>query len=432
MRSLLTRVPQEETPAPPHLAESIQRIFGEALTVEEAVERIISDVRGNGDIALADYARRIDGAVPVWLRVPPEDIERAYRETPQDLIDALTLAADRIRTFHERAMPESWSDDATGLGQRFVPVRAVGVYVPGGTASYPSTVLHTAIPAKVAGVERVVVVSPPRDSGVAQSVLAAARIVGVDELYQTGGAQAIAALAYGTQSIERVDKICGPGNVFVTEAKRQVYGTVGIDGLHGPTETLIVADGSARADIVAADLLAQAEHDVLATPVLLTDSEALAEQVQATLAEQLIALERSEFASAALENQGLIGIVDSIDEAIGLANDFAPEHLCLVVADPASAVKLVRNAGGIFAGEESPEVLGDYVAGPSHVMPTKGTARFASALGVHDFLKVVSVIGLKDVDERLAEAAATIARAEGLTAHARAAEMRIRRGAPKP
>ena len=387
VRRLLTRASQEEGPPPPHLADGIRRIFGEPLTVGEAVERIIADVRSGGDAALADYAQRIDGAAPSSWRVPPEEIERAYRETPPDLLDALTLAAERVRAFHERAMPESWYDGETGLGQRFIPVASVGVYVPGGTAAYPSTVLHTAVPAKTAGVERVVVATPPRGGAVAGSVLAAAHIAGVDEVYQVGGAQAIAALAYGTESVPRVDTICGPGNIFVTEAKRRVYGVVGLDGLHGPTETLIVADASARPEAAAADLLAQAEHDVLATPVLLTDSAELAEAVSRQVAEQLADLERAEIAAAALEGQGFIGVVDSIDEAIDLANEFAPEHLCLLVADPSAALERVRNAGGVFVGGDSAEALGDYVAGPSHVMPTGGTARFASALGVHDFLR---------------------------------------------
>lgn len=428
VRRLLTRAPQDEGPPPPHLAEGIQRIFGEPLTVGEAVERIIADVRRDGDSALADYARRIDGEAPSSWRVPPEEIERAYEETPQDLLDALTLAAERIRAFHERAMPNSWYDDETGLGQRFIPVASAGIYVPGGTASYPSTVLHTAVPAKTAGVERVAAATPPRGGAVAASVLAACHIAGVDEVYQVGGAQAIAALAYGTESVPRADVICGPGNVFVTEAKRQVYGTVGLDGLHGPTETLIVADDSASPEAAAADLLAQAEHDVLATPVLLTDSAELAGAVSRSVAEQLEDLERAETAGAALEGQGFIGVVDSIDEAIDLANEFAPEHLCLLVADPAGVLDRVRNAGGVFAGADSAEALGDYVAGPSHVMPTGGTARFASSLGVHDFLRTVSVAGIDGGSGGLAEAAARIARAEGFTAHARAAELRRPQG----
>ena len=431
VRRLLTRAPQDDGPAPQHLAEGIRRIFGEPLTVGEAVERIIADVRRDGDDALADYARRIDGKAPSSWRVPPEEIERAYEETPQDLLDALALAAERVRAFHERAVPNSWYDEEAGLGQRFIPVASVGVYVPGGTASYPSTVLHTAVPAKTAGVERVVVATPPRGGAVAESVLAACRVAGVDEVYEVGGAQAIAALAYGTESVPRVDVICGPGNIFVTEAKRRVYGAVGLDGLHGPTETLIVADGSARPEAAAADLLAQAEHDVLAMPVLLTDSPDLAKAVSRSLAEQLEDLERAETAGAALEGQGLIGVVDSIDEAVDLANEFAPEHLCLLVADPAAVLGRVRNAGGVFAGADSAEALGDYVAGPSHVMPTGGTARFASALGVHDFLRTVSVAGIDGGGGGLAEAAARIARAEGFTAHARAAELRRRKGAQR-
>lgn len=406
------------------MAEAIGKIFGEALTVKEAVAQIIERVRAKGDGAVKDYLRRIDGVEITSLGVSKEDIDQGAIGIGVDLRGALVLAADRIRKFHEYAMPEAWHDDKMGFGQRFVPIETVGVYVPGGSASYPSTVLHTVIPAKVAGVEKVVLVTPPTESGVAPAILAAARIAGVDEIFQVGGAQAIAALACGTHSIPRVDKICGPGNVFVTEAKRQVFGDVGIDGLHGPTETMIIGDGDANPDLIAADLLAQAEHDALAMPVLLTDSESLAVQVAEAVGVQLENVERLAIAGVSIENNGLIGVLDRAEEAIDLANEFAPEHICLFVKEPRKSANRVRNAGGVFVGENSCEVLGDYVVGPSHVMPTGGTARFASSLGVHDFLKVMPVIELPGKSEALVDAAAAIASSEGLMAHARSANVR--------
>ena len=430
-REALRRVPLQDESVSPRLAASLQRVFGQPTTPEQAVDRIIQDVTSSGDRALFDYTKRIDGFDLPSLLVPPAELQKALDRTDKDLRIALEQAIVRVRRFHEACMPKSWFDANTGLGQRFTPVERVGNYVPGGTAAYPSTVIHTVIPAKVAGVTTVIVATPPGTGGrVPDVVLAAASLAGVDAVLPIGGAQAIAALALGTDTIPKVDKIFGPGNIFVTIAKRKLFGLVGIDGLHGPTETLIVADDSAGVALCAADLLAQAEHDTLATPVLITTSKRVFEALPQEIARQAATLERRAIALESLATRGVLALVDTIEAAIELSNAFAPEHLCLVVKEPARYVALVRNAGGLFLGELSPEVLGDYTAGPSHTMPTSGTARFGSALGVHDFLKITSVIGLSAAEAAgLYGPAARIARAEGLTGHARAAEMRARNGA---
>ena len=426
-RMALRRAPPGGDPVAPHIAAGLRQHFGEGVTPEQAVDRIIADVATRGDEALRDYTRRLDGAEVGELAVGPEEFDRAWAQVDRELVQALELAADRVRSFHRACLLKSWFDEKTGLGQRITPLESVGIYVPGGMAAYPSTVLHTAIPARVAGVKRVVMATPPCANGsLPPVVLAAARIAGVDLVFRIGGAQAVAAMALGTQTVPRVDKIVGPGNLFVTMAKRKLFGVVGIDGLHGPTETLIIADSSASAELCAADLLAQAEHDLLATPVLITNSEELAQEVCREVVRQVALLEREETARGAMEGRGVVAAVPAIEDAIELANEFAPEHLCLLVKDAHSYVDRIRNAGGLFLGESSPEVLGDYVAGPSHVMPTGGTARFGSALGVHDFVKVTSLIALReDESRRLCGPAARIARAEGLTAHARAAELRL-------
>ena len=400
--------------------------FGDGQDPEQTVDRILTDVAARGDEAVRQYTRSLDGWDGEAFELSGENMAEAARSLAPDLLAALEEAAGRVRAFHQACLPVGWFDEAMGLGQAINPLETVGVYVPGGTAAYPSTVLHTVIPARVAGVTTIVMATPPDANGcIAPVVLAAASIAGVDRVFRMGGAQAVAAMAYGTQSVPRVDKIVGPGNIFVTIAKRKLYGTVGIDGLHGPTETMIIADDLAEAGHCAADLLAQAEHDPMATPILVTTSARLAREVSDELERRLAVLERGEIAAAALENQGLIAVVDTIEQAVGLANDFAPEHLCLMVSEPRSWMQKVRNAGAIFLGDASPEVLGDYNAGPSHVMPTGGTARFASPLGLHDFVKVTSVIGLTaDDSRRLAGSAALIARAEGLTAHAQSAELR--------
>jgi histidinol dehydrogenase len=326
-----------------------------------------------------------------------------------------------VRAFHEKQPIPSW--EADGLGQRFTPIRRVGVYVPGGSAPLPSSLLMSVIPAQVAGVEEIVVCTPPNPH---PAILAAAAICGIEHVYQLGGAQAIAAMAYGTKSVPRVDKIVGAGNLFVTLAKQQVFGIVGLDGLAGPTETMIIADETANPAWVAADLLAQAEHDPLASAILLTPSRALAQAVQAEVEAQTARLSRREIIAASLEANGGIVLVPDLDTAARLADEFAAEHLCLSVAEPRALMAKIRNAGGFFLGEHSFEVLGDYVAGPSHVMPTGGTARFASPLNVLDFVKLSSVVALDGETARaLSAVAAEIAHAESLTAHAAAAEFRI-------
>ncbi len=412
----------------PQMAQGIQRVFGEALSLEQAVARIIADVRARGDAAILDYTWRIDGVKLTSLEVTSKEFDQAERQIDPELFAALKFAADRIRAFHEAVRLHSNIEFSQGgLGQMVSPLQRVGIYVPGGTASYPSTVLMTAIPAKVAGVQQVVLASPPDSKGeLPASTLAAAKLAGVDRIFKVGGAQAIAALAYGTESVPRVDKICGPGNAFVVQAKKMVFGTVDIDGLHGPTETMLLADASANPAWCAADLLAQAEHDVAASAIMVTTSDDLAKKVNAELESQLKTLERGAMAYQALEARGGIIVVPDIDQAIELANSYAPEHLCLVLRDAWSYVGKVKNAGGIFVGESCAEALGDYVAGPSHVMPTGGTARFASPLSLWDFVKITSLFALdQETCQALAPAAMTIARAEGLTAHARALEKRF-------
>ncbi len=411
---------------PAHVQAKTEEVFGERLTPAQTVEVIVDRVRRNGDQAILDLTRRIDGVDSEDIEVPRSAVAKAYDELPDEVLAALTLAAGRIRAFHEASMAKGWTDFSEGYGQILNAVQRVGAYVPGGTARYPSTVLMTAIPAKVAGVDEVIVCSPsPGGSPPDPATLVAADIAGVDRVFRIGGAQAIAAMAYGTETVPRVDMICGPGNVFVTLAKKLVYGDVGIDGLYGPTETLIVADETANPTLCAVDLLAQAEHDALARPVLITTSEHLALAVDKETQGRVEQLDRGDVARAAMEGQGCIVVVANLDEALDLANRFAPEHLSLMVRDPWEHLGRVRNAVAVFLGEFSHEVLGDYVAGPSHVMPTGGTARFSSGLGVHSFLKISPIIALSDgISAGLARDAAVIARAEGFTAHAEAAEIR--------
>jgi histidinol dehydrogenase len=393
------------------------------------VSQIIEDVRQRGDAALRDYSQRIDGVALDDFALEGEALQAAYDTAPLELRDALHLAANRIRAFHQMEPGNSWlewDDDGGALGQMVRPIQRIGAYVPGGAAAYPSSLLMAAIPAQVAGVEEIVATTPPgQDGHGAPAVLAAAHVAGLRRLFLLGGAQAVAALAYGTETVPAVDKIVGAGGLFVTLAKRQVYGDVGIDGLYGPTETLLIADDTASPVLVAADLLAQAEHDPLATALLITPSTQLARRVQAEAERQIARLERRHVIEESLHGQGAILVVDDLDAAVDLANLYAPEHLCLLVADPWSLVGGVRSAGGIFVGEGSSEALGDYVVGPSHIMPTRGTARFASPLHVRDFLKVTSVLAVGGAQaHRLASPAQAIAEAEGLTAHAAAVAAR--------
>lgn len=430
-RTVLKRYALDEIALPERITSSIVRVFGEPLSPEEAVRRILADVRRRGDIAVREWTARIDGVQREELAVSPTEIAAAKASLDSDLIAALEVSAARIRAFHEKQAVPSWItlDMGGTVGQIVRPLERVGLYAPGGTAALPSSLLMAAIPARVAGVNEIIVASPPQKATgtVSPLVLAAAEIAGVDRVLGIGGAQAIAALAHGTESVPRVDKICGPGNLFVTLAKRQVFGSVGIDGLPGPTETLIIADESAESENVAADLLAQAEHDVLATAILLTTSMELARAVQKMVEHRLNCLERKEIIIESLVGHGGIVIVESVEEAIDLANEYAPEHLCLDVADPWHYLDRIRNAGGIFLGSISCEVLGDYVSGPSHIMPTGGTARFASPQNVLDFVKITSLIALHASEVgRLIPAAVRLAEAEGLTAHAAAARQRTR------
>ncbi len=411
---------------PPGVAERTREAFGQPLTPVEVVDLIVTQVRQRGDEAVREMSAKLDGTDLAEIEVPAEAISSAYDQVPGPVVEALSLAAQRVRQFHEAARVRSWMDFDLGYGEIVNPVRRVGVYVPGGTARYPSTVLMAAIPAKVAGVAEVIVCTPSRrNEGPHPVVLAAADIAGVDRVFQIGGAQAIASMAYGTETVPRVDIVCGPGNVFVTLAKKMVFGDVGVDGLYGPTETLIIADETANPTLCAADLLAQAEHDILATPVLITTSEELAGAVDREAKTRMERLERGHIAREAMEQRGCIAVVEDLDEALELANQFAPEHMCLMVREPWSHLGKVRNAGAVFMGEFSHEVLGDYVAGPSHVMPTSGTARFSSGLGIHSFVKTSPVVALDDsVSSELGKVASIIARAEGFTAHAEAAEVR--------
>jgi len=424
--TLFKRTPLESMEASPEVKARIKQAFGEELTPDAAVERILRDVRAKGDAALFDYSRRIDGVELVSLEVTPQELSAAYGQVNGELLSALTLAAERVCTFHLSQKRTGWVDFAEGgLGQIVRPLQRVGIYAPGSTA--PSSVLMSAIPARVAGVDEIIIVTPPQPNGaIPASNLVAAQLARVDRIFKLGGAQAIAALAYGTKTVPKVDKICGPGNIFVTLAKKKVYGDVGIDALHGPTETVILADEGANPQFCAADILAQAEHDAMASAILITTSPELAEKVNEAVERQLAKLERRGIAAQSLESRGGIAVVESLDEAVELVNYYAPEHLCLMVKGAWSLVGKIRNAGGIFLSEGSPEALGDYVAGPSHIMPTGGSARFSSPLSVADFLKITSLIALNDkTASEVGRAAAIIANAEGLTAHAHAVEARL-------
>jgi histidinol dehydrogenase len=401
--------------------------------IHRAVDEILAAVRARGDAALCEYTTRFDGWSPASagdLALTAADFEAAERAIPADVRAALEYAADRIERYHAAAMPKSWrmtDEHGSVLGQEIRPLDRVGVYVPGGRAAYPSTVLMTVVPARVAGVREIVLVTPAADGRVEPVVLAAARLAGVTEGYRIGGAQAIAALAYGTARIARVDKIVGPGNIYVALAKARVFGEVGIDMVAGPSEVVVVADATADPDWVASDMLAQAEHDPMARALLVTDAGELIPKVAAALERQLAALPRRAIAAEALRANGALIRVASLDDAVALANRLAPEHLELLVAVPAAVLPRVRHAGAVFLGRHTPEVVGDYVAGPNHVLPTAGTARFASPLGTEDFVKRSSVIeyspgGLRDAAPHLR----TLTRVEGLAGHGNAADLRLR------
>ncbi|GAB4328798.1 MAG: histidinol dehydrogenase [Dehalococcoidia bacterium] len=427
-KTLLARKALGVEELPMDIRETTFRAFGKELDPDEVVRRVIRDVREDGDNAVRFYSGLFEGAQPEELRVSREEMRAAYEAVPGEVVEALRFAAGRIREFHEHQLRGALGTfQVNGLGQVTRAIDRVGVYAPGTGAPLPSTVLMCAIPARVAGCEEVYVTSPVlRDGSVPAVKLVAADIAGVDAVFKGGGSQGIAAFAYGTETFPKVDKICGPGGLFVTIAKKHVYGDVGIDAIYGPTETMIIADESANPELVAADLLAQAEHDPLASPILLTPSHYLADEVNREITRQLRQLERAKIAAAAIENRGGCILVNDIDHAIELANAYAPEHLCLVVENPTAYVMKVKNAGGVFLGEASPEAVGDYTAGPSHTMPTGGSARWSSPLGVHDFLKRIAVVNIPDEDtEELARMAGIIARAEGLTGHAQSVERRV-------
>ncbi len=412
---------------PESVAQRTRQVFGDHVTPEQSVVKMLREVRSDGDAAVRHYAKLLDGADLAEFRVTDAELTEARAGISPELEAALQLAAQRITEFHRATLPRNWVDLEKGLGELVRPLERVGLYAPGGTAAYPSTVLMTAIPAKVAGVKEIILTTPRRgNEPLNAAVMAAAQIAGVDSVYQIGGVPAIAAMAYGTESIAKVDKICGPGNIFVAYAKKLVQGQVDIDGIFGPTETIVIADETAQPGFCAADLIAQAEHDPLSTAILVTNSSALIEQVEVELERRLADLPRGEMARDSLERQGRIVLVDNLSEAVELANRIAPEHLCMMVADPWAWAGQVKNAGGLFLGEFSPEVMGDYIAGPSHVMPTGGTARFNSALSVHHFMRTMPVVGLSPSEFKgLGAAAIQIAHAEGLTGHSGAIEVRL-------
>lgn len=410
--------------------EILNRDIRAEADVESVVDAIIADVRARGDEALRDYAKKFDRAELGDLLVSQAEIEEAFAAVGEDFIQTLRMAAANIRHFHEHQVHKDFVvTDTPGvlLGQKYTPIERAGVYVPGGTAAYPSTVLMDVIPAKVAGVKEIVMTTPAGPDGkVNPNILAAAAVAGIDRIVKTGGAQAVAALAYGTESVPAVDKIVGPGNIYVATAKRKVFGKVGIDMIAGPSEILVLADGGANPAWVAADLLSQAEHDKLATPVLVTDSEALAEAVQAELERQIPLLPRAAIARESVDTNGKIVVTDDLAKAIEAANLIAPEHLEICTEDPFAVLGSIKNAGSIFLGRNVPEALGDYFAGPNHTLPTSGTARFSSPLGVDDFVKKSSFIyytkdALGAVQGRIAD----FAEREGLHAHAKSVTIRF-------
>jgi histidinol dehydrogenase len=399
--------------------------------VEEAVRAILADVASRGDLALIELTRKFDrlDLDAAGLKITADEIELAYGACDRRALDALALARDRIEAYHRRQVPrDERFTDALGveLGHRWTAIEAVGLYVPGGTAAYPSSVLMNAVPAKVAGVARIVMVVPAPEGRLNPLVLAAARLAGIDEVYRVGGAQAVAALAYGTATIKAVPKIVGPGNAYVAAAKRLVFGRVGIDMIAGPSEVLIVADASGQADWIAADLLAQAEHDASAQSILITDDPALAARVEAALARQLKSLPRGPVAAASWRDFGAIILVGALDDAVPLIDAIAPEHLEIETQDPERLAAKIRNAGAIFLGPHTPEAIGDYVGGPNHVLPTARSARFSSGLGVLDFMKRTSILKCgPDQLRALGPAAIVLGEAEGLDAHARSVAMRF-------
>lgn len=406
----------------------------QVLHKEATVREVLQAVKRQGDQALLHYTAEFDNQIlnAEELRVTDSEFDEAYKNISKDLLEGIKLARSKIEAFHRQRVPKSWvnfGDDEVVLGKRYTPVDTAGLYVPGGRASYPSTVLMNAIPAKVAEVPRRVMVTPPgSEKGISPAVLVAAKEAGIDEIYRIGGAQAIAALAYGTKTIPKVNVITGPGNIYVTLAKKLVYGTVGIDSLAGPSEVLIIADETANPIHVAADLLAQAEHDPMAAAILLTTDAALAKDVQVALERQLVDHPRRLNTEKAIAHYGLVVIVESLEVAAQFSNEFAPEHLQLEVSDPWALLPKIRHAGAIFLGHSTPEAVGDYLAGPNHTLPTSGAARYASALGVETFLKHSSIIQYSQTAlDKVAGAIDVLATAEGLTSHADSIGRRVQK-----
>lgn len=436
---VLDRTPTEPGTPPPGALDRLAAAVDAPVTdVEHGVRLILNAVRSGGDAALLTLCERLDGQRPAALEIPPDRVSAALARIEPALRAALEASASRIRRFHERQADAEggWLLEEPGfrIGQRVVPLERIGIYVPGGQALYPSSLLMAAIPARVAGVKQIVAISPPSaerlgaggPEGVADVILAAAAIAGVDRFFQVGGAQGIGALAYGTATIPAVDKILGPGGLFTVLAMRAVFGATGIAGLPGPTETLLIADDGANPALVAADLMAQAEHDVLASALLLTPSRSLAERVATEVEQQLARLPRRRIIEGSLARGSAIVVTSSLDEAIDLANDYAPEHLCLLTESPWSLVDRIQNAGGIFVGESACEALGDYIVGPSHIMPTGRTARFNSPVQLRDFQKIISIFGVEPAGLRATAAdAIRIAEAEGLQGHAEAIRRRL-------
>lgn len=430
VEKLLQKKSLDEIELPQKIRDANNKIFGEDLTASELVRKIVNDVRKNGDAAVIDYTKKFDGAEisAENFQVTEEEFNTAEKVADKKIVESLKLAAENIFSYHREQLPKSWityRGENSILGQSIIPLESVGVYVPGGTATYPSSVLMNVIPAKVAGVEKIFMCVPAKNGKINPYVLIAAKIAGADKIFKIGGAQAIAAMAFGTETIPRVNKITGPGNIFVTLAKKEVFGHCDIDMLAGPSEILIVADEKANPTYAAADMLSQAEHDFLACSILITTSESLAEKISAEVERQLEKLPRREIAESSIQNNGLIIVAENMAQAINFANISAPEHLELLVENPFNCLPKIKNAGAVFLGEFSPEPLGDYFAGPNHVLPTGGTAKYFSVLNVETFLKRTSLISYTQGDLlNSAENIIRLAKAEGLDAHAEAINLR--------
>lgn len=430
----MLRIITERISAQAEIARICERTHDDQVVQKESMVRdVLNTVKREGDQALLNYTAQFDGLSLRLdsLRVSGSDLDAAYQQVNKELLEAIRLARQKIEAFHRQRTPKSWvqfGEDEVVLGKRYTPVDRAGLYIPGGRAAYPSTVLMNAIPAKVAGVPRIIICTPPNHQGIAPAVLVAAQEAGVTEIYRVGGAQAIAAMAYGTETIPKVDVITGPGNIYVTLAKKLVYGTVGIDSLAGPSEVLIIADSQAQPSHLAADLLAQAEHDPMAAAILITTDEILAKQVALEVDRQLAEHPRRLLTEKAIANYGLAIVVESLEVAAELANQFAPEHLELEVAEPWDLLPHIRHAGAIFLGNSTPEAVGDYLAGPNHTLPTSGAARYASPLGVETFMKSSSLIQYSpQALQKVASAIDLLATAEGLPSHAESVRLRVKK-----